>query len=282
MPLLTSTTTSPPVDSTSSAATHPAASASSSSTPSRCADSMIPCRAAARSAVPSVASIAIARTSSPPIGRRFAAGVPGHPVPASIRRANRDEEADWPQRPGSAWTSRRPVPRPHTGSLLSIGACLVDDPERGIELLLRPEPGLPWSDDAEAIHRLDRATLERDGLEPAEAHGRCWSAGSARSSRRDRARCSSPSTPPSTGCSSPTRSGGTWVGTRSGTARWTSRRCTSAATPTEVGRWSETARVRMLERYPVTLPHTHTALADAREQAALFREILDGARREGR
>ena len=60
-------------------------------------------------------------------------------------------------------------PTPSTGSLLSIGACLVDDPERGIELLLRPEPGLPWSDDAEAIHRLDRATLERDGLGPVEA-----------------------------------------------------------------------------------------------------------------
>ncbi len=60
-------------------------------------------------------------------------------------------------------------PTPHTGSLLSIGACLVDDLERGIELLLRPESGLPWSDGAEAIHLLDRATLERDGMDPTAA-----------------------------------------------------------------------------------------------------------------
>ena len=38
-----------------------------------------------------------------------------------------------------------------------------------LKLLLRPEPGLPWDEAAEAIHRLDRATLEREGVEPAEA-----------------------------------------------------------------------------------------------------------------
>jgi hypothetical protein len=34
----------------------------------------------------------------------------------------------------------------------------------------------------------------------------------------------------------------------------------------------------MLERYPVDLPHTHDALDDAREQAAICRAILAGAR----
>ena len=46
-------------------------------------------------------------------------------------------------------------PTPAAGSLLAIGACLVDRPEEGIELLVQPDPALPWSDDAEAIHRLE-------------------------------------------------------------------------------------------------------------------------------
>jgi DNA polymerase III epsilon subunit-like protein len=39
-------------------------------------------------------------------------------------------------------------PTPGTGSLLAIGACLVDRPEEGIELLVRPDPALPWSAEA--------------------------------------------------------------------------------------------------------------------------------------
>ena len=42
--------------------------------------------------------------------------------------------------------------------------------------------------------------------------------------------------------------------------------------------WAETSRVRMLERHPVDLPHRHTALADAQEQAVLCRRILEAAR----
>ena len=49
----------------------------------------------------------------------------------------------------------------------------------------------------------------------------------------------------------------------------------------EVERWRDTSRVRMLERYPVDLPHTHHALDDAREQAAICRGILAGARGDG-
>jgi ribonuclease T len=41
-----------------------------------------------------------------------------------------------------------------------------------------------------------------------------------------------------------------------------------------VRRWSDTSRLSMLRRYPVGLPHTHRALDDAREQAAILREIL--------
>jgi DNA polymerase III alpha subunit (gram-positive type) len=43
--------------------------------------------------------------------------------------------------------------------------------------------------------------------------------------------------------------------------------------------WGATTRRDMLKRYPVDLPHTHRALDDAREQAAILREIRDQARR---
>jgi hypothetical protein len=45
-----------------------------------------------------------------------------------------------------------------------------------------------------------------------------------------------------------------------------------------VDRWAGTSRVRMLERYPVALPHTHDALDDAREQAVICRLIVEGSR----
>ena len=172
-------------------------------------------------------------------------------------------------------------PTPHTGSLLSVGACLVDDPERGIELLLRPEPGLPWDGAAEAIHRLDRATLERDGLEPAEAMVLLdrWIAQVVPEGSR----------PVFVALNAPFD----WMFVADAFWRHLGRNPFGHSAldikalylgrhAAEVGRWSETARVRILERYPVTLPHTHTALADAREQAAIFRRILDGARGEGR
>lgn len=171
-------------------------------------------------------------------------------------------------------------PTPGTGSLLSIGACLVDDPERGIELLLRPEPGLPWSDDAEAIHRLDRAGLERDGMDPADAMAALegWLADVVPAGSR----------PVMVALNAPFD----WMFVADASWRHLGHNPFGHSAldikalylgrhAAEVERWAETARVRMLERYPVTLPHTHTALADAREQAAIFRQILDGAHGEG-
>lgn len=60
-------------------------------------------------------------------------------------------------------------PSPSTGSMVSIGACLVEDPSVGHYLELIPDADLPWSEEAAAIHLLDRARLERDGLAPVEA-----------------------------------------------------------------------------------------------------------------
>ena len=45
--------------------------------------------------------------------------------------------------------------------------------------------------------------------------------------------------------------------------------------------WAETSSDHVRARYPVDLPHTHGALDDAREQAAICRLILEEARRSG-
>ena len=60
-------------------------------------------------------------------------------------------------------------PSPSVGSLLSIGACLVDDLDVAIYLELKPLPDRGWEAEAEAIHGLDRAHLHEFGLEPADA-----------------------------------------------------------------------------------------------------------------
>ena len=167
-------------------------------------------------------------------------------------------------------------PTPHTGSLLAIGACLVDDESRGIELFLRPEPELPWTAEAQAIHRLDRATLERDGLEPPEALARfeAWLQEVVPAGSR----------PVFVALNAPFD----WMFVADAFWRHLGRNPFGPSALDikalylgrhlpDVARWSDTGRVRMLERYPVELPHTHTALADAQEQAVLCRRIVAGA-----
>lgn len=60
-------------------------------------------------------------------------------------------------------------PSPSTGSMISLGACLVEDPGVGLYLELQPIDKMPWNEDAAGIHGLDRRALERDGLIPADA-----------------------------------------------------------------------------------------------------------------
>lgn len=178
--------------------------------------------------------------------------------------------------PAETWVSvdvETSGPTPHTGSLLAIGACLVADEQQGIELLLRPEADLPWTAEAQAIHGLDRATLERDGLEPPEALARfeAWLEEVVPSGSR----------PVFVALNAPFD----WMFVADAFWRHLGRNPFGPSALDikslylgrhlgEVSRWSETARLRMLERYPVELPHTHTALADAQEQAVLCRAIL--------
>ena len=167
-------------------------------------------------------------------------------------------------------------PTPGAGSLLSIGACPVADPATGIELLLRPDPALPWDDEAQRIHGLERATLERDGLDPAEAVRRldAWLAAVVPPGSR----------PVFVGLNAPFD----WMFVADACWRYLGRNPFGPSAldlkALYLGRhldetlgWADTGRLRMLERYPVDEPHEHAALADAREQAALCRRILAAA-----
>ena len=60
-------------------------------------------------------------------------------------------------------------PSPSAGSLIAIGACLVDQPQVGFYRELQPVDGMPWNASAERVHQLREAELRRDGIPPAEA-----------------------------------------------------------------------------------------------------------------
>ncbi|MFM8428289.1 MAG: hypothetical protein ACKN93_00840, partial [Candidatus Limnocylindrus sp.] len=57
---------------------------------------------------------------------------------------------------------------PLEGSLISIGACLVDDPSRTFYIELRPDPNKAWGPKEERVHRLTRSHLEAHGVDRIE------------------------------------------------------------------------------------------------------------------
>jgi DNA polymerase III epsilon subunit-like protein len=167
-------------------------------------------------------------------------------------------------------------PSPSVGSLLSIGSCLVDQPDEGIEVRLRPDPAKHWDATAAAVHRLDFDTLLRDGLEPREALLRLetWV----------RRVTPTGSRPVFVALNAPFD----WMWVADAFWRHLDRNPFGVSALDikalylgrhlgDVTRWSDTGRLAMLERYPVSLPHTHEALDDAREQAAIVRQIRDAA-----
>jgi DNA polymerase III epsilon subunit-like protein len=169
-------------------------------------------------------------------------------------------------------------PTPSTGSLLAIGACLVERPEEAIELLLRPDPDLPWLAEAEAIHNLAREHLDRVGMEPRLAL-------EALAAWLERA-VPSGSQPVFVALNAPFD----WMFVADAAWRHLGHNPFGASALDlkalylgrhlgEVAGWRDTSRHLMLGRYPVDLPHTHDALDDAREQAAICRAILAGAGR---
>jgi DNA polymerase III epsilon subunit-like protein len=172
-------------------------------------------------------------------------------------------------------------PTPHTGSLLSVGACLVSDPDTGIEIFIRPEPGLPWLDAAEAVHGITRERLEREGLDPAEAMRRldAWLGEVVPAGTR----------PVFVALNAPFD----WMFVADACHRYLGRNPFGHTAldikalylgrhMPAVDRFGLTGRPAMLEHYPVDLPHTHAALDDAREQAILCRLIMEGSYGEER
>ena len=57
---------------------------------------------------------------------------------------------------------------PLEGSLISIGACLVDDPTRTFYVELRPDPTKGWGPKEERVHKLTRRHLETNGVDRIE------------------------------------------------------------------------------------------------------------------
>jgi ribonuclease T len=163
-------------------------------------------------------------------------------------------------------------PSPGTGSLLSIGACLVRDPEVHFYRELKPIEGLPWERSAERIHKLRRADLERDADAPAKvmADFAAWveevAAGAA---------------PVFVGFNAPFD----WMFVADYLHRFVGRNPFGYSAldlkavylgQHAVERWAHTTKEHVLARHPVPGKHTHHALDDARRQAALARLLLDG------
>jgi ribonuclease T len=163
-------------------------------------------------------------------------------------------------------------PSPGTGSLIAIGACVVDEPAAGIYLELRPLPGLPWNEEAEQVHRLSRDHLAVHGLEPAAAMSQfaAWLEGVA----GDRQ-------PVFVGFNATFD----WMFVADYFHRFLGRNPFGISGLDlkayymgrhRIDRWADTRREalnRHLERDP---PHSHHALEDAREQAELVRLLRSG------
>lgn len=159
---------------------------------------------------------------------------------------------------------------PSVGSMVSIGACLVADPGTSIYLELKPLADRPWSDEAERVHGLDRARLERDGLTPKAAMERLadWLAEVGGSSQ-----------PVFVGFNAPFD----WMFVADYFWRYLGRNPFGVSGldlksyymgRERVTRWEETRRVHIDEQLKLEPDHNHNAVDDARGQAALARVLL--------
>ncbi len=160
-------------------------------------------------------------------------------------------------------------PNPGTYSMLSIGACLVDDPDVGIEILLQPVNDAQ-DPTAMAVSSLDFAHLAEHGLAPAEAMGTFeqWLLASLPAGHR----------PIFVGFNAPFD----WMFVADYFGRYLGRNpfghsaIDIKAFAMGVGGmpWSDTSVPDLTERYLEQKPLTHDALQDARDQAAIMRAVL--------
>ena len=161
-------------------------------------------------------------------------------------------------------------PSPSTGSLLSIGACLVSDETVGMYVEFKPSPDLPWEADAERVHGLDRDRLSREGFQPAAAMRRVeeWLAEVCQDGR-----------PVFVGFNAPYD----WMFVADYFWRYLGRNPFGISAldlkayymgRERVTSWSATRRVFLDERYGLEPDHNHHALDDARGQARIARRLL--------
>lgn len=162
-------------------------------------------------------------------------------------------------------------PTPHTGSLIALGACLVDQPEIGFYRELRPLETDPWDASAERVHGLSREHLAAEGADPSAvmAEFAAWVDEVSEGGR-----------PVFVGFNAPFD----WMFVADYLHRYTGRNPFGVSALDlksvymgrhRVRRWSETTKRHIADIHPQTLPHNHNALDDARMQAQLARRVLD-------
>ena len=161
-------------------------------------------------------------------------------------------------------------PSPGTGSLIAIGACLVDDPEASFYREVQPIPDRPWDPRTERIHGLTPARLVEQGVPPARAMAdfAAWLADVAGAG-----------VPVFVGFNAPFD----WMFVADYFHRFLGHNPFGYAAMDlkavylgryGLTRWAQTTKRHVGKRHAVSLRHTHHALDDARMQAALARELL--------
>ena len=160
-------------------------------------------------------------------------------------------------------------PNPGNYSLLSIGACLVDNPEVGVEILLKPVTDA-YVTAAMAVSDLDLADLAERGLTPADAMAafESWILAAIPDGHR----------PVFVGFNAPFD----WMFVADYFGRFLGRNpfghsaIDIKAFAMGVGgmSWCETSVSALTERYLEAASLTHNALQDARDQAAILRAVM--------
>jgi DNA polymerase III epsilon subunit-like protein len=162
-------------------------------------------------------------------------------------------------------------PTPSSGSLIAIGACLVDRPELTFYRELRPQPGIPWDHGTETAHVLTQRYLDVQGDEPADAIRKFTEWIETVSDGRN---------PVMVGVNVSFD----WMFIADYLQRYVGDNPFGIA-PLDlkslfmgrygIRRWSDTKKQNMLEHVTVDLPHTHNALDDALMQAQICAQLLE-------
>ena len=161
-------------------------------------------------------------------------------------------------------------PTPSTGSLIALGACLVDDDAQTFYRLIKPLPGLPWLESAERVHGLPQARLETEGLDASTAMTDFAGWVEAVADGRQ---------PVFVGWNG----GFDWMFVADYLARFVGRNPFGYAPLDmkayimglhQLPKWADTRRAELDGLYGPAQQLTHDALDDARQQARFFRKVL--------